>query len=119
MRLRDRQEIVGKRVRNQRGHIGVVTRDINYQKAEVAFEVYGLVECNKTHLTILPPEKEVVPARRPKVKGWWEEYRCGCVSETVARKKDLLGYCGKHGENRRQVFPELPRRHGKDTNAAA
>jgi hypothetical protein len=44
---------------------------------------------------------------RPKVKGWWEEYRCGCVSETTARKKDLLGYCGKHGESRRQVFPEL------------
>ena len=46
-------------------------------------------------------------ARRPKVKGWWEEYRCGCVSETAVRKKDLVGYCGKHGENRRQVFPEL------------
>ena len=33
--------------------------------------------------------------------GWWEEYACGCVSETVERKKDLLGYCGKHGDERR------------------
>jgi len=46
-------------------------------------------------------------ASRPKLAGWWEEYRCGCVSKTVKRKKDLLGYCGKHGDSRRQVFPEL------------
>lgn len=36
-------------------------------------------------------------------KGWFEEYRCGCVSEVVKRKRDLLGYCGKHGEDRRHV----------------
>ena len=46
-------------------------------------------------------------ARRPKLAGWWEEYRCGCVSKTVRRKKDLLGYCGQHGDSRRQVFPDI------------
>ena len=42
-----------------------------------------------------------------KVIGWWEEYACGCVSETVKRKRDLLGYCGIHGADRRHVHPEL------------
>lgn len=37
--------------------------------------------------------------------GYWEEYRCGCVSETVRRKKDLLGYCNQHGDERRHVHP--------------
>ena len=37
--------------------------------------------------------------------GWFEEYRCGCVSETAMTRKDLLGYCGKHGDDRRQIFP--------------
>jgi hypothetical protein len=35
--------------------------------------------------------------------GFWEEYRCGCVSETVNRRRDLMGYCPKHGEDRRRV----------------
>lgn len=35
---------------------------------------------------------------------WWEEYRCGCVSEEVTRKADMLGYCRYHGEDRSQVF---------------
>lgn len=39
---------------------------------------------------------------------WTEEYRCGCVSESVDRKKDLLGYCGKHGDSRRSVYREGP-----------
>jgi hypothetical protein len=39
--------------------------------------------------------------------GWYEEYRCGCVSETVRRKRDLLGYCPKHGEDRRAVHADL------------
>jgi len=39
-----------------------------------------------------------------KSKGWFEEYRCGCVSEIVRRKKDLLGYCEHHGDKRRGVF---------------
>lgn len=34
--------------------------------------------------------------RRPKLLGWFEEYGCGCISETVKRRKDLLGYCGQH-----------------------
>lgn len=38
--------------------------------------------------------------------GWWEDYECGCVSKTVKRKKDLLGYCPVHGETRRQVWPD-------------
>lgn len=41
--------------------------------------------------------------------GWFEEYRCGCISETVDRKKDLLGYCEKHGDNRVGVFRTFPR----------
>jgi len=36
-----------------------------------------------------------------RVVGWWEEYRCGCVSRTVPHKKDLPGYCPRHGENSR------------------
>lgn len=40
--------------------------------------------------------------------GWWEEYKCGCVSETVPRKKDLLGYCKHHGDDRRAIHREVP-----------
>lgn len=40
--------------------------------------------------------------------GWWEEYGCGCVSDTVRRKKDLLGYCKYHGNDRRRIHRELP-----------
>lgn len=42
-----------------------------------------------------------------KCVGWWEEYKCGCVSETVKHKKDLLGYCKFHGDDRRRIYPEL------------
>lgn len=41
-------------------------------------------------------------------RGWWEDYACGCVSQTVLRKRDLLGYCPIHGENRRNVWPAGP-----------
>jgi len=44
---------------------------------------------------------------RKRISGWWEEYRCGCVSETVRSEKDLFGYCPQHGEDRRHVYPEL------------
>jgi hypothetical protein len=37
---------------------------------------------------------------------WYEEYRCGCVSELVNRKSDLCGYCPKHGDNRSHVYKE-------------
>lgn len=40
------------------------------------------------------------------VSGWWEEYRCGCVSKTEKWKKDLLGYCATHGDCTRSVIPE-------------
>ena len=48
--------------------------------------------------------------KEPKV-GWFEHYRCGCVSEIVRTKKELAGYCGKHGDNRMEapfrVHPHL------------
>ena len=40
--------------------------------------------------------------------GWWEDYRCGCVSPTSKVKRDLPGYCPKHGDCRRQVWPQMP-----------
>ena len=46
-------------------------------------------------------------ARSIKPIGWWEEYKCGCVSEIVKRKKDLPGYCGKHGEDARHKHPDF------------
>ena len=42
---------------------------------------------------------------KPKIVGWFEEYKCGCVSEIVKVKKDLLGYCYKHGDSVRHVHP--------------
>lgn len=35
---------------------------------------------------------------------WFEEYACGCMSVAVARKRDLVGYCGRHGDGRRNVY---------------
>lgn len=43
-------------------------------------------------------------------KGWFEEYRCGCVSETVRFQRDLVGYCPKHGESRRHIYPNAAER---------
>lgn len=34
-------------------------------------------------------------------RGWKEAYRCGCVSPVATRKRDLPGYCGKHGDDRK------------------
>jgi len=48
-----------------------------------------------------------------KRKLWFEEYRCGCVSEYVKYKKDLLGYCATHGENRRGAY-RVPVKEGDD-----
>ena len=36
---------------------------------------------------------------------WFEIYDCGCESDEVEGKKNLLGYCGTHGEDMRAVFP--------------
>lgn len=47
------------------------------------------------------------PIPPQKIVGWWEDYKCGCVSEVVRRKRDLLGYCGKHGADRRYCFPSF------------
>lgn len=43
----------------------------------------------------------------PKRIGWWEEYRCGCTGQTEKFKKDLLGYCATHGDDRRYIHPEV------------
>lgn len=34
---------------------------------------------------------------------YYEEYRCGCLSPVVDRKKRLVGYCPQHGEDARHV----------------
>lgn len=49
--------------------------------------------------------------------GWWEEYRCGCVSETERYKKDLLGYCSKHGENRRYAYKDFEQPNAESSGA--
>lgn len=36
---------------------------------------------------------------------WFETYGCGCVSGDAKRKRDLLGYCATHGDERRHVHP--------------
>lgn len=41
---------------------------------------------------------------RRKLKGYYEFYRCGCVSETVPTKRELLGYCPTHGEDAKEVY---------------
>jgi len=41
-------------------------------------------------------------------RGWFEEYECGCVSDTVRTRSELLGYCGQHGGDRKGVFREVP-----------
>jgi hypothetical protein len=41
---------------------------------------------------------------KPRLIGFFEEYTCGCVSDTSKRQKDLLGYCATHGADRRRVF---------------
>lgn len=35
---------------------------------------------------------------------WWEEYACGCVSPKATSEKRLLGYCPKHGADRRSLY---------------
>jgi hypothetical protein len=34
---------------------------------------------------------------------WLEEYHCGCATEET-RKRDLPGYCPKHGEDAIRVY---------------
>lgn len=46
--------------------------------------------------------------------GFFEEYVCGCISDTEKRRKDLLGYCAKHGADRRHVFKHWVRNDGED-----
>jgi hypothetical protein len=42
-----------------------------------------------------------------KCKGWYEHYKCGCVSAVVKYKRQLLGYCPKHGQSRRRLYHEF------------
>ena len=41
--------------------------------------------------------------------GWFEEYKCGCCSSAVKTKKELLGYCEKHGSDRIRIYPQIKR----------
>ena len=34
---------------------------------------------------------------------WWEEYHCGCVKE-YSFKRECVGYCPVHGENRINLY---------------
>lgn len=36
---------------------------------------------------------------------WFEEYKCGCVSDFLP-KRELLGYCPIHGADTRYIYPE-------------
>ena len=38
---------------------------------------------------------------------WLAHYRCGCIEE-ARRKKDLVGYCGIHGECLLEPLVRLP-----------
>jgi hypothetical protein len=42
---------------------------------------------------------------KPKSKKneWIEEYSCGCSSSTSTRR-ELLGYCKKHGASRKNIY---------------
>lgn len=61
-------------------------------------------DCNGTG-SILPDDGGAMNSSErgeaPRQVGWWEEYRCGCVSETVKLKRELPGYCPQHGEDSR------------------
>ena len=48
---------------------------------------------------------------------YFEEYKCGCVSKIVRTKKDLVGYCGKHGDDMRNVYPVFTRKEQLDGTA--
>lgn len=48
-------------------------------------------------------QREKKPNRKPPQTVWVETYNCGCEME-ASRKKDLLGYCGIHGEDRKEIF---------------
>jgi hypothetical protein len=49
--------------------------------------------------TVKTERKSFAPKRE-----YFEEYKCGCLSEVVKRRKDLMGYCEKHGSDRRTVW---------------
>lgn len=54
------------------------------------------------------PRKEK-PRKASSAKAqWYEEYRCGCVSPLARVKRDLLGYCPRHGNTTARVYKESP-----------
>lgn len=52
---------------------------------------------------------------KPKIYlvGWFEEYKCGCVSDVVKIKKDLSGFCPKHGNDVKKIYPYYKRMIGR------
>lgn len=44
---------------------------------------------------------------RIKIKGWTEDYTCGCISEETRLKRELLGYCKHHGASCRHTHPVI------------
>lgn len=43
------------------------------------------------------------------MSAWCEEYRCGCVSDSVSCRGALLGYCSVHGSDRVHVWMDAER----------
>lgn len=39
-----------------------------------------------------------------KKRYFWEHYKCGCTSDDVGRRDELLGYCAVHGADRWRVY---------------
>lgn len=39
------------------------------------------------------------------MKAYFAEFKCGCVSRYARTQRELLDYCGKHGDNRRGIYP--------------
>lgn len=52
--------------------------------------------------------------RRRKAALYIEGYRCGCSMGPLPRR-ELLGYCGKHGENRRELY-KIPPAYTQEAN---
>lgn len=55
----------------------------------------------------------------PKKNWWWmEQYQpCGC-SSVAPRKKDLLGYCARHGGDRSVIY-RIPKPKKETMDAAS
>jgi hypothetical protein len=54
-----------------------------------------------------------MPTEPEPTKGYQEEYRCGCLSPVTRFKKDLPGYCPRHGEDKRSKWKVDPEQDAK------